>query len=84
MKLPVCQIPAHNAKSLNVIRGTWVAQSVKHRPHAFGSGHDLTVGGIDLHISLCTDSMEPTWDSLSLSLCPSPVPSFCLSILISK
>ena len=32
----------------------------------FGSCHDLTVCEIKPHIRLCTDSTEPTWDSLSV------------------
>ena len=53
--------------------GTWVAQSVKHLTSDFGSGHDLTIRGIELHVGLCTDSVEPAWDSLSPSLSALPV-----------
>ena len=45
-----------------------MAQSVERLTHDFGSGHDLTVRGIEPHVGLCADSMEPAWDSLSLSL----------------
>ena len=31
----------------------------------FGSGHDLQVRGIEPHVRLCADSVEPAWDSLS-------------------
>ena len=31
------------------------------------------------HIGLCADSVEPLWDSLSLSLCPSPAQALSLS-----
>ena len=55
------------------MRGTQVAQSVKPLSLGFGSGHDLVVHGIEPQVRLCTDSMEPAWDSLSLSLCPSPL-----------
>ena len=56
-------------------RGAWVAQPVKHLILDFGSGHDLTVRGLEPHVRLCADSVEPAWDSLSvslsaLSLCP--------------
>ena len=44
--------------------GTWVAQSVKHLTLDFGSGHDLTVRGIEPRVGLCADSAEPTWDPL--------------------
>ena len=37
-----------------------------------GSGHDLTVCGIKPHVRLCTDSMEPAWDSVSPSLSAPP------------
>ena len=47
---------------------TWVAQSVKRPTLGFGSGHDLTVHEFEPHISLCTDIVEPSWDSLSLPL----------------
>ena len=53
----------------------WVAQSVKRLTLGFGSGHDLTICGIEPCVRLCTDSSEPAWDSLfpSLCLCPSPM-----------
>ena len=44
--------------------GAWVVQSVEHLTLDCSSGHDLA-----LH------STEPAWDSLSLSLCPSPARS---------
>ena len=34
----------------------------------FGSGHDLTVREFNSHIGLCAESVEPAWDSFSLSL----------------
>ena len=55
-----------------------MAQSVEHLTLDFGSGHDLTVRGFEPHIGLCTDNAEPTWDSLSLSLCPSPAHALSL------
>ena len=45
-----------------------VAQLVMHPTPDFSSGHDLTVCGIEPHIGLYTDSVEPAWDSLSPSL----------------
>ena len=43
-----------------------MAQSVNLPSLGFGSGHDLTVHEFDPPIGLCTDSVEPAWDSLSL------------------
>ena len=48
--------------------GAPVAQSVKHPTFDFGSSHDLTVCEFKPCLGLCTDSMEPAWDILSLSL----------------
>ena len=45
-----------------------MAQSVKPSTLDFGAGHELTVGGIEPHIGLCTWRAESAWDSLSLSL----------------
>ena len=36
-----------------------MAQSVKHPAPDFSSGDDLTVCGIEPHVGLCADSMEP-------------------------
>ena len=47
-----------------------MAQSVEHSTVHSGSGQDLVVRGFEPCIGLCTDSMEPAWDSFSL--CPSP------------
>ena len=53
--------------------GAWVAQQVKHLMTLDpGSGRDLTVCEFKPHIGLCADGMEPAWDSVSPSLCPSP------------
>ena len=51
-------------------RGTWVAQSVEHLTLDLGSGHDLTICKVEPYVRLCTDSMEPAWDSVSS---PSPL-----------
>ena len=65
------------------LRGAWVAQSVKHQTLEFGSGHDLMVHGLEAHIPLCTDSEEPAWDSLFLSLSLSLLHSFSLCVCLS-
>ena len=49
-------------------RGAWVVQLVKHLTLGFGSGCDLTVCGFEPHLGLCTGSVEPAWDSVSVSL----------------
>ena len=45
----------------------------------FSSGHDLEVCGFESCIGLHDGSAEPAWDSLSLTLCPSPALSLSLS-----
>ena len=52
----------------------------------FGSGQDLGVGEFEPCMGLSTDSTEPVWDSLSLSLslCPFPAPLLALSLKINK
>ena len=57
--------------------GTWVALSVMPLTLGSGSGHSLTVRECGLH----TDSMEPAWDSLflSLSVVLRPSPTYALS-----
>ena len=45
--------------------GAWAAQLVKGPTLDFSSGHDLMVCGIEPHVRLCTDSVEPAWDSVS-------------------
>ena len=52
------------------IRGTRVARSVGRPPLDFGSGQDLMVSEFEPHIKRRADSVEPAWDSLSLSFCP--------------
>ena len=51
-----------------VLGGTWVPQLVKYLTLDFGSGHELMVHEMESPIMLCTDSTEPAWDFLSLSL----------------
>ena len=53
-----------------ILRGAWLAQSIKHPTLDFGSGQDLTIRELEPHAGLCTDSMEPVWDSLSLTAPP--------------
>ena len=62
----------------SLYRGAWVAQLVKHPTHDFGSRRDLTVHGIQPHVGLCADGVEPAWDSVSPSL--SAPPPFALSL----
>ena len=51
-----------------------MAQLVKHPTLVdFGSGHDLTVCGIEPRVRPRDDSVEPAWDSLSPCVCPSPL-----------
>ena len=47
----------------------------------FGSGHHLVICGFETRLGLCADGVEPAPNSLSLSvsLCPSPTCSHCLS-----
>ena len=60
--------------------GTWVAQSVKCQTLSFGSGHDLTVGEFQPYLALCASDMEPTWDSLSPSFCPTSTHAVSVSL----
>ena len=50
-----------------ILQNIWVAQSVEHLTLDLSSGRDLAFGGIEPHIGLRADSMEPAWDSLSLT-----------------
>ena len=47
------------------------------------SGHDLTVREFEPRIELCTDGVEPAWDSVPL-LCPSPTCAHSLPLKVSK
>ena len=67
-----------------IFRGTWVAQSVKHPTFDFSSGHDLTVCGFESHVRVCTDSFEPTWDSLSAPPPRVRTHTLCLCLSLSK
>ena len=69
-----------------------VAQVVKRPTLGFGSGHDITVCEFEPRIGLHTDSAEPAWDSLCLSLSvslslspPLSLPCLCsLSLKINR
>ena len=52
-----------------------MAQLVKCLTLDLDSGHDLMLCESEPPIRLCTDSVEPAWDSLSPSLPASPLPS---------
>ena len=59
-----------------------MAQLVKHLTLGFGSAHDLTVHRIKPCVGLCTDRVEPAWDSLSSSV--SALVCFSLTLSLSK
>ena len=69
---------------IELVRGAWVAPLVKHPTLDFGSGHDFTLHEIKPCTGLCANSSEPAWDSLSLSLCPSPALVCVLSFSLNK
>ena len=77
--LDILKILRSPAVKNNLSRGAWVVQSVQRLTLDFGSGHDVTVRGIEPHIRLHTDSREPAWDSLS----PSPSLSVPLPMVLS-
>ena len=53
-----------------------MAQSVKRQTLGFSSGHDLVVLKLEPRVGLCTDGVEPAWDSFSLLL---SLPMYSLS-----
>ena len=61
-----------------------MAQLAKHLTRGFHSGHDLLVREFEPHIRLCSDSVEPAWDSLSPSLSAPPLLTLLLSLKINK
>ena len=67
------------SKSKGGCWGARGAQSVEHRTLGFSSGHDLTVCEFESCVGLCADGADPAWDSLSLSLCPTPARTLSLS-----
>ena len=46
---------------------------MEHLTLDFGSGRDLAIQEIEPGVRLCTDGVEPAWDSLSLSLSAFPL-----------
>ena len=52
--------------------GAWVAQLVERLTLGSGSGRDLLVHETEPRLRLCTDSVEPAWESLSPSLSAPP------------
>ena len=62
-----------------------MAQLAEHLTLDFSLGHGLSICGIESCIRLCTDSMDPAWDSFFpfLSLL-SPAYIHSLSISLSK
>ena len=61
-----------------------MAQLVKRQTLGFGSGHDLTICEFEPLVGLCPGSVEPAWDSLSPSLCPSCSCAVSVSLKINK
>ena len=59
-----------------------MAQLVMHLTLDFSSGHDLMVCEFEARVGLSADSLEPTWDSLLLSLSAPPplMPAHALSL----
>ena len=61
-----------------------MAQSIEHPALDFGSGHDLTYScEMEPRVRLCVDSVDPAWDSVSLSLSAS-IPAQALSLSQNK
>ena len=56
----------------HMVRGAWVAQSVKHLTVDFGSGHDLKVWFMSSSPASGSILMEPAWDWLSPSFSAPP------------
>ena len=63
-------------------RGVWVAQWVEHLILDFGPGH-LMICEIEPCVRLCADSVEPTWDSLSLPFSLA-LPACAFSLFLSQ
>ena len=60
-----------------------MAPSVKRPTLDFGSGHDLMVHKIEPSVGLCTDGMEPAWDSPSPPLSAPSLLSILHALLLS-
>ena len=63
-------------------RGAWVTHLAESLTLDFSSGYDLLVHEFKPHIGLCANSVEPSLESLSLSLslCLSPTCMLALSL----
>ena len=59
-------------------------QSFERLTLGFSSGHDLMVHEFEPHTGLCADGTEPSWDSVSPSLRPSPTCSLPLSLSLKN
>ena len=57
-----------------------MAQSFECLALDSGLGHNLMVCGIEPHVRLCIDSMEPAWDSLSPCLSAPPLLMLFVSV----
>ena len=78
--MSICPVPVDiNFSHVAGCLGAWVAHSVLRPALDLGSGYDLTVHVIEPCVKLCPDGVEPAWDSLSPSLCPSPTRALSLS-----
>ena len=60
-----------------------MAQLVRHLTLDFGLGHDFMVRGLEPRVGPHADSVEPAWDSPSLSLSALP-PAHVLSLSQNK
>ena len=56
-----------------------MAQWVKHLTLDLDAGSNLAVCEFEPRVGLCADSVEPAWDSVSLSLSVPPLPVLSLS-----
>ena len=69
LRVSVCTSLARDAMVKSVgSGGTQVAQSIERPIMGFSSGHDLMVCEFKHLNGLCTDNVEPAWDSLSFPL----------------
>ena len=79
-------LKGHSSREVQKAEGgarSW-KRSVEPQTLDLGSSHDLSVCGMESCIRLCTDSMEPAWESLSLSAAPLLVCVLSLSLKINK
>ena len=57
----------------------WLGRLGIYLPLGLGSGHDLMVGDFEPCMGFCANSVQPAWDSVSLSLHPSSALSIALN-----